>query len=179
MDIRIRQNIFLINDKIHNKVYTKAKTVSSGSLAEGLDLAGSDQDIMIIINSVEVIQNVQHMNCSTRFITLLMEYDMAFPGFSRLNLIAEGDHQFTFTPTECFVETINGLFLSNICFIRKLIEEFVHVRRSVHGPCLSEKDETTYITFCFHLHSWPRQAEQWILYVIQLSDRVYNVTFPA
>lgn len=34
MDIRIRQNVFLIKDKIYNKVRTNATQVSSGSLAK-------------------------------------------------------------------------------------------------------------------------------------------------
>jgi hypothetical protein len=52
MDIRIRQNIFLIQDKIYNKVYTERTRVSSGSLAEGLDFPGSDQDIMVLLNEI-------------------------------------------------------------------------------------------------------------------------------
>jgi hypothetical protein len=59
---------------------------------------------MLVLNTVHVIQNVQHMNCASRFSTLLMEYDMEFPGFSRLRLIAEGDHEYTFSSTGCFVE---------------------------------------------------------------------------
>ena len=160
MDIRIRQNIFLIKDKITNKVRTNTTQVSSGSLAEGLDLPGSDMDIMLIYNIVQVIQNVKHMDCSTRFSTLQMEYDIEFPGFSRLKLIAEGDHEYTFTSTECVVETINGIFLSNSSFIRRLIEGIVYLRNSVHGPCLSDKDGTLDIACCVHLHSWPTPAEQ-------------------
>jgi hypothetical protein len=38
MDIRIRQNVLLIKDKISNKLSTNITIVSSGSLAEGLDL---------------------------------------------------------------------------------------------------------------------------------------------
>jgi hypothetical protein len=52
MDIRIRQNIFLIQDKIYNKVYTERTRVSSGSLGEGLDFPGSDQDIMVLLNEI-------------------------------------------------------------------------------------------------------------------------------
>jgi hypothetical protein len=55
MDIRIRQNILLIKDKIGTKVNTNITTVSSGSLAEGLNLPGSDMDIMRILNNVQVI----------------------------------------------------------------------------------------------------------------------------
>jgi thiol:disulfide interchange protein len=36
MDIRIRQNMFLIKDKIYNKVNPEKTQLSSGSLAEGL-----------------------------------------------------------------------------------------------------------------------------------------------
>ena len=162
MDIRIRQNIFLIQDKIYNKTCTAATRVSSGSLAEGLDLPGSDRDIMLVLNDVQVIQYVQHMNRSSQDTTLLMEDDMEFPGFSRLKLIAGGDGEYISNLTECFVETNNGIFLSNISFIRKFIELVINSKRSPHGPCLSDKDEMFDLAFCFHLHTWPRQAEQWI-----------------
>jgi DNA polymerase sigma len=61
MDVRIRQNVLLIKDKIRNKVDTDFTQVSSGSLAEGLDLPGSDMDIMLVFNNVHILQNVQHM----------------------------------------------------------------------------------------------------------------------
>ena len=162
MDIRIRQNILLIKDKIFTKLCTETTKVSSGSLAEGLDLPGSDHDTMLLIKCVQVIQNVQHMNRSSRYTILLMEYDMEFPGFSRLKLIAESDQVFPYTSPECFVETINGLFLSNISFIRKLLEFANNSNVFVHGPCLSDIDEVEDLAFCFHLHTWPRQAEQWV-----------------
>jgi hypothetical protein len=117
---------------------------------------------MLVLNDVQVIQYVQHMNRSSQGTTLLMEDDMEFPGFSRLKLIAEGDHSYTFTSTECFVETINGLFLSNISFIRKFIGLAINSNRSVHGPCLSDKGESEDVALCFHVHTWPRQSEQWI-----------------
>jgi hypothetical protein len=51
------KHLFLIKDKIYNKINTKSTTVSSGSLAEGLDLPGSDVDIMLILNDVTVIHD--------------------------------------------------------------------------------------------------------------------------
>jgi hypothetical protein len=44
----------------------------------------------------------------------------------------------------------------------KFIELVINSKRSPHGPCLSDKDEMFDLAFCFHLHTWPRQAEQWI-----------------
>ena len=157
MDIRIRQNMFLIKDKIINKMEISRTKVSSGSLAEGLDLPGSDMDIMIVLNNVHILQNVQHMNRSARRTTLLIEDEMEFPGFTTLKLIAEG---YAFTSPEYFVETTNGMYFSNISFIRKLIESTVNYKHSAHGPCLSDINATMDIALCFHLHSWPRQAEQ-------------------
>jgi predicted nucleotidyltransferase len=58
-------------DKIYNRAKTKTTIVSSGSLAEGLDLPGSDIDMMVVFNGVQVIQNVQHMNRSARYSTTL------------------------------------------------------------------------------------------------------------
>jgi hypothetical protein len=159
MDIRIRQNIFLIKDKIFNKMDIPITQVSSGSLAEGLDLPGSDMDIMLVLNNVHILQNVQHMNRSARRTTLLIEDEMEFPGFTTLKLIAEGD---AFNSPEYFVETTNGMYFSNISFIRKLIESNVNHKQFAHGPCLSDTHAAMDIAFCFHLHSWPRQAEQWI-----------------
>ena len=162
MDIRIRQNMFLIADKICNKVNKDKTQVSSGSLAEGLDLPGSDIDVMCVLDAVQVIQNLQLINHSARCITLLIEDDMEFPGFSRLKLIAEGDRRYKYTFHECFVETINGIFLSNLSFIRKLIEATINSKRFVHGPCLTDKDAAVDLALCFHMYTWPRQAEQWM-----------------
>jgi hypothetical protein len=58
MDIRIKQNAILIMDKIFNKVCTNGIKVSSGSLAEGLDLPGSDVDVMAVLKTVQVIHSV-------------------------------------------------------------------------------------------------------------------------
>ena len=159
MDVKTRQNMFLIKDTIRNKVDTDFTQVSSGSLAEGLDLPGSDMDVMLVFNYVHILQNVQHMNRSARHTTLLIEDDMEFPGFATLKLIAEGD---AFNTPEYFVETTNGMYFSNISFIRKLIERITDHKFSAHGPCLSDIIMTLDIAFCLHWHPWPRQAEQWI-----------------
>ena len=159
MDIRIRQNIFLIKDKIYNNVEKDITKVSSGSLAEGLDLPGSDIDIMYLFNQVQIIQDIQHINHPARYTTLLVEDDIQFPGFSRLKLI--GDHVGTYIP-RCFVETINGIFYSNTLFIHTWMDILINHKKSAHGPCLSDKDQCEDIANCFRLHSWPRQAERWI-----------------
>ena len=129
------------------------------AFAEGLDLPGSDMDIMRILNNVQVIQNGQHMHRTARYTNLLLVYDMEFPGFSRLKYIPNSDHEdgHIYTAGECFVETTNGMYMSNNLFIRKFIEVNIGCNKSVHGPCLSDKDGEVDMAICFHLHSWPRE----------------------
>jgi len=146
MEIRIRQNMLLIMNKISNKVDTDMTQISSGRLAEGLYLPGSDMDIMYVFNNVHILQNVQHMNRSARRTTLLIEDEMEFPRFTTLKLIAEGD---AFTSPEYFVETTNGMYFSNISFIRKLIEGSANYKQSAHGPCLSDKNEEMDLALAF------------------------------
>ena len=161
MDIRIRQKMFPIMDRICNTAYREIIKISSGSLAEGLDLPGSDMDIMTVLNCVQFIQNVQHMKRSPRYPTLLLDDAMEIPGFSRLKVIEVGDDTYIFTTPECLVKTKNGIFLSNILFLRKFIEA-LDQRFFPHGPCFTDKDGEVDDVCCFHLNSWPRQAEQWI-----------------
>jgi hypothetical protein len=53
--------MLLIMDKIHNKINTKTIQISSGNLAEGLDLPGSDipLDVMYVLSDSKVIQDAQ------------------------------------------------------------------------------------------------------------------------
>ena len=109
------------------------------------------------------------MNRSARCTTLLIEDEMEFPGFTTLKLIAEGD---IFTSPEYFVETTNGMYFSNISFIRKLIEISVNYKQSAHGPCLSDKGETVDIAFCFHLHSWPNKQSNGYIVIDMVSGHL-------
>jgi hypothetical protein len=60
-------------------------------------------------NTVNILQNVQHMNRSARRTTLLIEDTMEFPGFTTLKLIAGCD---AFISPEYLVETTNGMYFS-------------------------------------------------------------------
>ena len=162
MDIRLRQQTLLIMDKIYNKVSIEETKVSCGSLAEGLDLPGSDKDVLFVLNDVQIIQNVQDMNRSARCTTFLVDDDIEFPGYFRLKLIAVGDQIYIFTLPECFAKTKNGIYVLSPAFLRKLIETAPHYKLYEHGPSLTDKDRVLDIVFCFHLYSWPRQAEKWI-----------------
>ncbi|CAC5389561.1 unnamed protein product [Mytilus coruscus] len=71
-DIRYRQRLFLIEDVIRNIIRPSFKRFVSGSLSEGLDLPGSDIDIMYVLPMVEAVSDTQNIKHIT---TLLMEID--------------------------------------------------------------------------------------------------------
>ncbi|VDI14241.1 Hypothetical predicted protein, partial [Mytilus galloprovincialis] len=81
LDIRKRQLLFILHDKINNANYENKTQISSGSLAEGLDLPGSDVDIMFVdevVNVTQIERNIKHPVQRTE---VLMETDT---GFTRL-----------------------------------------------------------------------------------------------
>ncbi|VDI20824.1 fructose-1,6-bisphosphatase I [Mytilus galloprovincialis] len=59
IDIRKRQQLFIIHDMIDNTHQLEGTTISSGSLAEGIDLQGIDIDIMFVIPNVDVIRDLR------------------------------------------------------------------------------------------------------------------------
>ncbi|XP_076084422.1 uncharacterized protein LOC143055170 [Mytilus galloprovincialis] len=63
IDIRNRQLLFVLHDKICNANNENVTHISSGSLAEGLNLPGSDTDIMIVDDVVNVTHIDRIMKC--------------------------------------------------------------------------------------------------------------------
>ncbi|VDI60844.1 Hypothetical predicted protein [Mytilus galloprovincialis] len=108
IDIRKRQILFILNDKILNAHEKNITQISSGSLAEGLDLPGSDVDIMFVdevVNVTQIERNIKHPVQRTEFV---MDTDTDHPGFTRLRLVAAG-------------KRTNVLYLMNVLLIHKQV----------------------------------------------------------
>lgn len=58
LDIRKTQRLFIIRDLIF-RASGRCTQISSGSLAEGIDLPGSDMEVMYLINDTDVIRNIK------------------------------------------------------------------------------------------------------------------------
>ncbi|CAC5377870.1 unnamed protein product [Mytilus coruscus] len=86
IDIRKRQRLFIIHDMIVNACMPDHTRISSGSLAEGLDLPGSDVDIMYVNNRYNVIRGVRNIKYPIHRTSLVMETDIDHPGFTKLRL---------------------------------------------------------------------------------------------
>lgn len=54
VDIKLRQEVFKIMDIVNGFGDDNSVSVSSGSLPEGLDMKGSDEDMMLLLKYVDV-----------------------------------------------------------------------------------------------------------------------------
>ncbi|CAC5371213.1 unnamed protein product [Mytilus coruscus] len=159
IDIRNRQRLFIIQDMIYNATIThraQQRRISSGSLAEGLDLPGSDLDIMSLMNDVNVIQNVRNIKHPIQSTTLVMETDIDHPGFTRLRLIAAGEVELKY-----FESTRKGLYLSLNGFWSYIHQSSPHINLCSHGPCLSDKNQFADLAVCLWSKFLPNNAIPW------------------
>ncbi|VDI82312.1 Hypothetical predicted protein [Mytilus galloprovincialis] len=135
--------------------------LSSGSLAEGIDLPGSDIDMMYVTKDVDVIRDIKNINHSVRRTTLVMENDYDHPGFTRLRLIAGGDGISTFIQPNFFESTRQGLYLSVNTFVSNIKDNLPNVQYSSHGPCLSDDNQYMDFAFCLRSKYIPYNAIPW------------------
>ncbi|XP_076083933.1 uncharacterized protein LOC143054770 [Mytilus galloprovincialis] len=163
IDIRKRQILFILNDKIVNAHENNITQISSGSLAEGLDLPGSDVDIMIVdevVNVTQIERNIKHPVQRTE---VFMETDTDYPGFTRLRLIAARKRANEVVSNECIVNTQTGHYLSSTHFVNYLKQKNQENNVSIHGPCLSDTNQTVDIAFCLRSKYLPYHAMPWKL----------------
>ncbi|CAC5375207.1 unnamed protein product [Mytilus coruscus] len=162
-DIRERQRLFLQHDLMINHGVDSSVYISSGSLAEGIDLPGSDIDIMKVMKEFQIIKDKQHINLLTEIATLLMEVDAQHPGFSKLKLVNDGGCTNVFLK-KCLTYTIHGTYWSSTMLMSALTQKNPFLNLHIHGPCLSDEQENQDLAFCLRSHHWPYacNAEGWI-----------------
>ncbi|CAC5388616.1 unnamed protein product [Mytilus coruscus] len=147
---------------IYNAINDKT-LISSGSLAEGLDLPGSDLDIMYVLTNVDVIDNIRNIKppkqrCTC---TLVMVTDHNHPGFTRLRLVETLNEGIRFFG-DVFERTTDGFYLSVNGFINEIKKMNSHNQLSTHGPCLTFKDQNTDVAFCYRSKCFPLNAIPWV-----------------
>ncbi|XP_063448686.1 uncharacterized protein LOC134728148 [Mytilus trossulus] len=162
IDIRNRQLLFILHDKIHNANHFNITQISSGSLAEGLNLPGSDVDIMFVddvVNVTRIERNIKHPVQRTEFV---METDTDHPGFTRLRFVAGGKQMNNFLSNECIVNTQAGVYLSTTKFVNRMKQAHPN-SYPLHGPCISDTNLTLDMAFCLRSKYLPSNAMPWIL----------------
>ncbi|CAC5414804.1 unnamed protein product [Mytilus coruscus] len=164
IEIRTRQRLFILRDKVDCEMNTHFTYITSGSIAEGLDLPGSDLDQMFLLNGVEIVHENNahyHFFCTT----LVMEIDTQLPGFVRLRLIHIGEtkSQSIINILDCIKTSEERLYLSTQLFISNITGvNFSTHQVKIHGPCISQSFEAVDFAYCLQIRCWPNVAQHWI-----------------
>ncbi|VDI42874.1 Hypothetical predicted protein [Mytilus galloprovincialis] len=152
--VRSRQRLFKLNDFVDKYAGLSTTKLSSGSLSEGLDLPGSDIDIMFIVHNVDIVQDVKDVYRPGHAI-FLMEKCNKYPGFTKLKLLTKHKDWVSF-----IVQTKTGIYFSSQRFMQFL--RGTKKYGQIHGPCLSDPYQHEDIAFCLRSRDWPYEAQNWI-----------------
>ncbi|XP_052078057.1 uncharacterized protein LOC127715997 isoform X1 [Mytilus californianus] len=131
--------------------------ITSGSFGEGLEMRGSDLDLMFAMKYIEVCEdNNVPLNPDKAY--FIIEADEIQPGYTQLHLQNKHCNKKLNILEIC--EEIGGeYYCSNFRIKQRFINEFAPI---IHGPCTSDKKGVFDIAYCLHCKSWIRQAHQWI-----------------
>ncbi|CAG2251523.1 unnamed protein product [Mytilus edulis] len=166
--VRYRRLYCKLNDEIFDD--SSSAIISSGSKAEGLDLTGSDYDIMFLAKNWLVYETKPNDDEDV----IVLDTDNALPGFALLKV---SDNTAFPCPTTV---TSNGNYIANVDYLKFILGTEDDIFCSIHGPSLSNSAlHDTDLVFCFKCHTWPTIAKNWLLRY-RLSewppqDVIYNV----
>ncbi|XP_052102236.1 uncharacterized protein LOC127735875 [Mytilus californianus] len=157
--VKARRLAFIINDAGAQSDFPQ---IGSGSRGEGLDLKGSDIDLMYI-DSYFIVHESEKDVVKGRKVPLVMDTLDTQPCFTRLRVFNEKAIP---KSLKRIVEG-NGLqkFLSNDIYKRhqlNLLSANSPPLINIHGPCLSDDKEDFDFAFCLKCDKWISHAQPWI-----------------
>lgn len=86
--VRLRQKLFLVAENYTD--YINVRRIASGSKAEGLDMFGSDYDVMVLLKFVQIYETMDRLISTDDVICVVMGTNDTKLGFTRLRFIASG-----------------------------------------------------------------------------------------
>lgn len=156
--VRYRRLYYKLNDDILSNTSEDNYTwVSSGSKAEGLDLNGSDIDLMLVSKFWEVYESIEQKHKNEKNI-LILDIENASPGFALLKVA--NNSAFPCLATK----TANGNLISNSEFLDAIYckESREFTSADIHGPCCATSSILDIdLVVCLLCHTWPTVTKQW------------------
>jgi hypothetical protein len=131
--------------------------ISSGISGEGLEMKGSDIDIMFVLKDVNVYEDINSTHINSSETCVAMEMGDTKLGFSHLPLL-RCNNNILFKMRK---QVENNLYLSSQLCKSMFIGQFKG-GDVVHGPCLSNKDGVADLALTLHSRKWISIAKQWI-----------------
>ncbi|XP_063414131.1 uncharacterized protein LOC134696335 [Mytilus trossulus] len=128
--------------------------ITSGSFGEGLEMRGSDLDVMFVNKDMEVYENVL-TSLNSNVLYLSVETDDVKAGFAQLQV------KQNYSLVE-YIEEHNGKHYFSSTLYKQALERNSGSDNVIHGPCISDKEGTHDYAMCFHCSTWISQASHWI-----------------
>lgn len=153
--VRYRRLFFKLFDETWN-TQRGFELISSGSKSEGLDLHGSDFDLMTLQKLFKVYENID----SSGFV-ITIDTNNAQPGFALLKV----PENIGKCCPDLFPKTDNGYLLSS----RKMRDLLTVKSRlyngafSIHGPSVCHNEVDLDRVYCLQCNTWPFAAKDWLL----------------
>ncbi|VDH99858.1 Hypothetical predicted protein [Mytilus galloprovincialis] len=162
-DVRARRIFFKVLD--HALQYSPQwRVVTSGSKSEGLDLPGSDLDIMYI-NQVDSVYNAKSEVPSDLPYALYFDFENTPPGYVHIKLHQNnkrGMHTQHMYSDNMLLANGHYKRLIQSMYIDKNIYNESMFFTEIHGPCSSSICGSYDFLSTYECHSWPRNAAEWI-----------------
>ncbi|VDI56111.1 Hypothetical predicted protein [Mytilus galloprovincialis] len=129
--------------------------ITSGSFGEGLEMRGSDFDMMRISKCIEV--NADEPDFVSSITYLSMDTDDVKPGFTQFKLEYSRDQY----NLKCCEEHNGKHFFSSALWMRNTLLLF-EKGETIHGPCISDRKGVFDYAFSLHCKTWISSAVNWI-----------------
>ena len=134
--------------------------ITSGSFGEGLEMKGSDVDMMFVYSHVHVYEDINKVRFNSRETSCVMDMDDCKLGFTHLRLV-QCNHPYIIKWCK---QIGHSSYLSNELIKNKMISSSQQSGDSthVHGPCVSDKYDVFDVAQCFHSRKWILPVDKWV-----------------
>ncbi|XP_063418811.1 uncharacterized protein LOC134701600 [Mytilus trossulus] len=159
-DVRIRRLAFVIRDIGRNDTF-----ITSGSKGEGLNLNGSDLDLMIIDRCAQVYESEEEVVIKGRGLPFMMYTEDTPPCFTQLYLLTYHKNQTLITVSVSFLNMLDinhrGYAFSSELYKLSYLSNAYRPSK-IHGPCISDEFDQPDVAFCLKCDTWICQAKPWV-----------------
>ena len=131
--------------------------ITSGSFGEGLEMKGSDIDIMFVLRDVHVYEDINKVRFNSSETFFVMDMNDCKLGFTQLRLVQCNNLYIL----QWCKQVGNHIYLSNELLKSDVMEQ-LGSSSIIHGPCVSDMDGLLDFAECFHSREWISPAHKWI-----------------
>jgi hypothetical protein len=158
--VKTRRLFYTAMDRImESPVLTQ---ITSGSIGEGLDMTGSDLDVMYVNNDITVIESTS-TNINIKPYTFVMHSDLTKPGFTQLKLCSfmyeDGVEIFC---EQCGLDYFMSSERTKLWLLGSVRETVNRGLKVIHGPCVADENEQYDVVYSLRCKSWISQVNGWL-----------------